>query len=312
MEEYRSKNAPRDRRRILLLPISYGSSSLTLLHVLHSQLARQLSGGKGRIPYELYILNVERSVREKPEISRLDIIKKVFPKHSYSEIALETVFEYDGEIDSFLNRHGYTVADSEKKSNRERLDRLMSSLSTASARADIEWTLLHRLIVSFAKSAGCDSILWGDCDSRLAAKALASVAKGRGFSLPWEVGDGMSPLGIRFNFPMRDIFQSEVNQYASIAFENIPNIMEEKASKADQSSKHMSIDDLMSQYVEGQSEKYSGVIANIVKTIGKLNPGPDVGIRCQLCGLPTDPEDTEQSLNALCFGCLRSVADVRS
>lgn len=218
------------------------------------------------------------------------------------------------------------------KSEQERLDIFRSSLSTATSLADIDGIILTRLIIAFAKEQEYDAIIWGDSDSRLAAKALANVAKGRGYSLAWEICDGVSPWGIQFNFPLRDLFKSELELYASLIMSDLPfsSVIDASPSVTENlTNRNMSIEALMTQYVETQGEKYPGVMANIVRTIDKLRPPTsDSNVKCVLCGMPVecDAEEaavlgnslvdsgsngTEQPNQITCYGCTRSCADIR-
>jgi cytoplasmic tRNA 2-thiolation protein 2 len=93
----------------------------------------------------------------------------------------------------------------------------------------------------------------------------------------------------------------------------------------------MSIDKLISQYVETQGEKYPGVMANIVRTIDKLQaPFSDAGVKCVVCGLPVNydreglsdskvgegypyiPTEVENRFTPrpTCYGCSRSFLDI--
>src|SRR5439155_13043867 len=96
------------------------------------------------------------------------------------------------------------------------LQRLMDSATSPTARLDLFEILLLRLIVAFAKREDCESILWGHSSTRLAATTLSNVAKGRGGTLPNQIGDGLSPWGLHFNYPLRDLFKSELELYAGL------------------------------------------------------------------------------------------------
>ncbi|PGH19418.1 hypothetical protein AJ80_03918 [Polytolypa hystricis UAMH7299] len=335
MERYRQKVTPKDMRRKLLLPLSFGVSSLTLLHILSQQLDRQNPGGRGQTAYDVHVLNIEGTTTGNAELSgrsALEFIREAYPRHTYSGIPLHSMFSYDKDIKDVMSTFGNSeFIDNPSKTDQERLDAFKHSLSTATSRADINAVLLTRLIVAFAKDNGCEGILWGDSDSRLAAKAIANVAKGRGSSLPWEICDIASPWGVQFNFPLRDLFKHELDLYISIVLPNLlPVVVENPKAVENLSNKNMSIEDLMSHYVATQGEKYPGVMANIVRTIDKLQAPSleDAGSKCTMCGMPV-VANTLESSSALdetiswgnehagkkpftCYACARSCSDIKS
>ncbi|PGH36902.1 cytoplasmic tRNA 2-thiolation protein 2 [[Emmonsia] crescens] len=331
MEKYRPRNAPKNRQRKLLLPLSYGVSSSTLLHILNLQLERQISNGSGRRAYDIHVLNV--GVCGQLDSRRLDLFREAYPLHTYSQVPLHSIFQHDTAIKDVISEYiGPEFIDDPSKTDQERLDIFRLSLSTATSRADIDGILLTRLVVAIAKEQDCDGILWGDSDSRLASKALSNVAKGRGFSSSWDVCDGMSPWGIQFNFPLRDLFKFELSTYVSLALPKALVVVDSERPSVDNlSNKNMSIENLLSHYVETQGEKYPGIMANIVRTIDKLQPRPaDTGSKCVLCGMPVDnsgedptalggPGGSQYVLRdrrerpmtgTLCYGCARSRLDL--
>ncbi|KAL1954165.1 hypothetical protein VTO42DRAFT_1573 [Malbranchea cinnamomea] len=327
MEKYRLRNAPKDRRRKLLLPLSYGVSSLSLLHFVNALLEKQRNTGRKVTAFNLHVLVVEPSsinTAFKADPGRITRLREAYPALTCSEVPFHSVFEYDEDIGSVMEQYaGNSFADDESKTNEERLRLLHSALTTPTSRADVDELLLRRLIASFAKSQGCEAILWGDSDTRLATRTLAHVAKGRGFSLPWTVSDGMSPWGIHFSFPLRDLFKSELEYYANFTVPELRSeIGVEHSTVGNMSSRVMSIDDLLTQYVETQGEKYPGVMANIVRTVDKLQTMPsDADLLCAFCGMPRNGKSNleVQGLRSpgydknrpTCYGCTRTFLDIK-
>ncbi|KAK2871983.1 hypothetical protein FQN49_002660 [Arthroderma sp. PD_2] len=332
----RYKDGPKDKLPTLLLPLSFGVSSLSLLHLLDDQLEHQRGNEYKRVPYKLTVLSVDSPTLDAPEESkstRLDILRSTFPEYTFTEIPLHSIFRYDKNVAEFMLQHSvnHDITDSSIK-DEERLEAFRSSLSTPTSRADFDCVLLRKLVVAFANSEGCDGILWGDSDSRLAAKTLAGVANGRGTALPWEVCDGPTPWGVHFTFPVRDIFKSELVQYASAKFPDLLSKIGSKEKKVfnDQVTKNVSISDLMTQYVEQQGEKYPGIMANIVRTIDKLHPPQShSGPNCIYCGVPLESAQMDPATLSIleernllndekhvksaptCYGCARTFLDLK-
>lgn len=93
------------------------------------------------------------------------------------------------------------------------------------------------------------------------------------------------------------------------------------------SGRNITIDELMTQYFESIETQYPSIVANVVKTAGKLQPlrGNADGETCRVCGLPGDGAGGDMALSALtlnagadadhggnnkksgmCYGCARS------
>jgi cytoplasmic tRNA 2-thiolation protein 2 len=319
MENYRSiGHASKDRQHKLLLPLSYGVSSAVLLHMLDWQVERQLEG-RGRTAYDLHVLVVEPSTISPSSPScqaRFELVQKYYPKHTYTTVPFHSIFRYDPDIkDTMREFVGPDFVDDETKSDQDRLEAFRASILTATSRDDIDAILLMRLIVACAKSYGCEGVIWGDSDSRLAAKTLANVAKGRGGSLTWQVCDGISPWDVQFSFPLRDLYKSELNLYASLVPSLEEIIISEQPLSESLSNRNMSIDELMTQYIQTQGEKYPGVMANVVRTASKLQPAAITAdqARCALCGAALENGAAGKSRDGLgsqlCYGCARSASE---
>jgi len=142
--------------------------------------------------------------------------------------------------------------------------------------------------------------------------------------------DGMSPYGVNFHYPMRDLLKKEIVKFSSLTSPPLTDIIvyQSQATQVSASSKSTTIDDLMAQYFESVEENYPSIVANVVRTSSKLK-APEVyssSTACGLCGLPV-VEGTDgihgwggdQSLDIkssveerkefgiLCYGCSRSI-----
>ncbi|OCL10416.1 hypothetical protein AOQ84DRAFT_374943 [Glonium stellatum] len=335
MESFRVRFSAVDQSRKLLLPVSFGVSSLTLLHVLDQHLSKQKER-TGRTGFELQLLFVDTSSVERasPEPQLVSLLKGQFPDHSCTSVFLSSIFE-DESTDSEADFREYlpavAQADAQPPSAEQRLEHLMKSLPSATARSDVMSVLRTRLIAKIAEEKGCEGILWGDCTTRLAEKTLAETAKGRGFSLPWQVIDGDSPYGIAFNYPLRDLLKKELTAYADMANPPFSSLIHRSpgSGQLSVSSKHTTIDDLMKQYFESVEENYPSIVANVVRTTSKLQAPPSQRTDqfCRLCNMPVtngkfgihgwggDQQDSTDALpelsgNGLCYGCARSLPQV--
>lgn len=322
MEHHRPRRDPGDTPPKLLLPLSLGVSSSVLLHMLDTELKRLLVKPYARVPYSLHVLVIEPSsfrTTSSPFDANYEELQKAFPMHTFSRLPFHSVFEYVPEMqDIMIEYAGSHFSDDNAQSNESRLAAFRAYVSSATSKIDLDYILLTRLVVAFAKQAGCETILWGDSDSRLAAKTLAGAAKGRGASLTWQVSDGMSPWGVRFEFPLRDLSKPELLQYESVCPELSSVVIPDQPLSDDVLTKNLSIDELMMRYVQTQGEKYRGVMANVARTANKLESSvSDDSPSCSLCGgvvgnvkgntgVTVSSQSGERQNSRYCYGCLRS------
>ncbi|KAF2188876.1 hypothetical protein K469DRAFT_564494 [Zopfia rhizophila CBS 207.26] len=332
METFRVRNSAPDQQRKILLPISFGVSSVILLHVLDHHLKNQ-KAKTGRTGYVLIVLFVDTSSVEclAQRENLLSQCQERYPDHKYASAPLHDVFSIQSpEHKSLLGL--VSEMDLEPEADRtatEQLSALMKSLTSATARADVISTLRTRLIVQYAKLTGCEGVLWGDSTTRLAEKTLAETAKGRGFSLPWQIADGASPFGVTFNYPLRDVLKKELVAYAELSEPTLLPLFNDSSSNTQQpsmSSKNTTIDNLMEQYFESVEENFPSIVSNVVRTTSRLEPsqGSASESRCKLCSMPVsdgrfgihgwggDQQDGLENLSAershgLCYGCTRSI-----
>ncbi|KAE8392216.1 cytoplasmic tRNA 2-thiolation protein 2 [Aspergillus alliaceus] len=293
----------------LLFPFSYGLSSSVLLHILHDQLETQRAKTHGTPGFSLHVLVIEPSTispSNPPDDEAFGLAQKSFPLCSFTRVPFHSIFDLVPDFKETMSQFaGNGFVDDITLSNAERLDAFRSCIATSTSKADIDYTLMNRLIVAFAKKMDCQTVIWGDSDSRLAAKTLANVAKGRGSSVIWQVSDGMSPFGLEFNFPLRDIFTAELRDYARFFPELTSLIVPDEPLSENTLTKNLSIDDLMMRYVLTQGEKYPGVMLNVTRTANKLDVSqmPSDVSHCAFCGAPLM---NEAGASQFCYACTRS------
>jgi cytoplasmic tRNA 2-thiolation protein 2 len=298
---------------------------------LNEQLQRQLEKNN-RLSYELTVayvdLNFDSAEASAQAQSHWEKVQETYSSHKYIKVGIEDALDLDTIKWSSLGLD--TTLSDKSIPKKDRLQTLLKSIPAATSRADISTTLLSSLLVDVAKGNSCDSILFGDSTTRLAEKTLTETAKGRGFSLPWQVSDGESPFGVHYRYPLRDILKKELVSFAALTSPPLTDLIIPTApmSALVVSSKNTTIDDLMTQYFESVEENYPSIVANVVRTSSKLKaPSVDDTTRCSLCGVPV-ASGTEgihgwggdQSFNAaplpssesskhgiLCYGCSRSI-----
>jgi cytoplasmic tRNA 2-thiolation protein 2 len=323
MEAFRTRHSTADQQRKLLLPMSFGVSSVTLLHILDRHLKAQ-NERTHRTGFAIHVLFVDSSSDLTAAEKKMNMLKERFPGHSYSIVPLNSIFGNQGEHDhkqESLNHHDIEAGLSEGK-----FQNFFTTLPSATSRSDVASILRTRLVVQFVQENDCEGILWGDSTTKLAEKVLSETAKGRGFTLPWQVADGMSPYGVPFYFPVRDVLKKELISHANVISPPLTPLMDDEAfspTQAPPSAKNTTIDVLMKQYFESVEENYPSIVSNVVRTSSKLEaPVKSNGESCKLCRLPVQGEqlgihgwggdqanvtDSSEDQLGLCYGCARSV-----
>ncbi|KIW33747.1 uncharacterized protein PV07_00571 [Cladophialophora immunda] len=317
MESYRFKNLAGDQKRRLFLPLSGGVSSLVLLQVLDAQLQKQMEN-RNRTAYDLIIARVVLPHTEsQTEVgSQYRRVNTRFPLHNFLPLfCLHDVFRLDEKIERDLIHLGINRQEGEPDD--EFLRRVLSCTTSVTARTDLKSILLQRLLISIAQQQGCEAVLWGHSDSRLAALALADVAKGRGGSVPSTIADGPSVHGVNFNYPARDLFKVELQTYARALSNPLEvDLSDDIPDRQASTIRNTSIDDLLSNYINGQGLKYPSIMANVVRTASKLQvkaAADQEADACPICGMPAIKNlESSQENAVLCYGCARVKQDIRA
>ncbi|KAF1960891.1 hypothetical protein CC80DRAFT_266607 [Byssothecium circinans] len=324
LESFRVRHTAPDQQRKLLLALSFGVSSVTLLHILDHLLKTQKSKtGRTGFTVDVVYVDVPGSVLAPLGEDLLSKAQRAYPEFDYASVPLHDILLQPSKELSDLVPDLSAKGDS---SPSEKLTNLINSLTSASARADVLSTLTTRVIVEHAKARGCEGILWGDSTTKLAEKTLSETAKGRGFSLPWQVSDGESPLGLTFNYPLRDVLKKELSSYVELVEPSLSDLIQvSSTTKASMSSKNTTIDDLMRNYFEEVETNFPSIVSNVVRTTGKLEAASvsSSALHCDLCSMPVadgrfgihgwgDQQDGPEtpvsgSGPSLCYGCTRSI-----
>ena len=312
METYRFKNNTDGRRRKLLLPLSGGVSSQTLLHILDGQLQRQVTT-QSRTAYDIVLIHVETSVTENKRTPQWFTSTREYYSHHVCLpiISLAEVSGVDAEFEEDMNRLGFIRQDNESVS--DLVERFLHSARTATASEDILDALKQRLIHACAQEHGCEAILWSHSDSRLAARALAAVAKGRGVSLCFDITDGPTPSGLNSIYPLRGLFKEELELYMSLQREEVQDLVVQSIPNPTNNIRDTSIEQLLTTFITTQGEKYPNITANVVRTVGKLETSAhnrDHSL-CSLCRAPMLRGVSVSGPDiSLCYSCKRTTKEM--
>ena len=279
---------------------------------MDQHLQRQMAK-TGMSGYELHVLHVADQAASSSAMAKLEAL---YPRHSYSTVP--------------FSKESISRAHSQEAIGLEDL-----TSASASARADLTAKLLTRVVASSAETLSCSSILLGDTMSKLSERTLAETSKGRGFALPQLLGQTATVHGIPCIYPLRDLFRTEIEQYIQHIAPTLWRLSNQYAGVNEikqhaVSTKDLSIDQLLAQYVADVERQLPNIVANVVRTGARLEEEDGSSERrCPVCGFRTisqgladqvdvdeeHAEPTDISLTSLalerCHGCARSVSECR-
>jgi cytoplasmic tRNA 2-thiolation protein 2 len=321
LETFRVKNSEPGKERTLLVPISFGPASTTLLRILSRHLKGQLEK-TGRTGFKLHVLHILQPGEDASATeARLAKVKDLYPDHIYSTIALSSTTS-DPELASSLLPTSLreTLATLQTSSSPppsptadELFSSLLHTLPTPTSRADCLTLLQRKLTLHHALSHSCAAILFSDTTTRLSERILSETAKGRGSSLPWLVSDGENPLGIPIYYPLRELLSKEVSSYIGFVEPSLEGIVVmdgDGGTAMPTMMKNSTIDDLTKAYFSGVEVDYPSIVANVVRTTSKLQARTlaEVEAHCELCDLPLLVEEGRApERSRLCWGCIRTM-----
>ncbi|KAF6814382.1 phosphotransferase enzyme family protein [Colletotrichum sojae] len=333
-------------RASYLCGLSFGHSSAAMAHVLDQNL-RGLHEKKLRVAYEVHAVHIDTDLSDgadssssSPAAQLLERYKKRLLNISMECVPLSDALKLDTIDWSALPEMNMDLKPA------QRLKAMLEALPSVTSRVDILRLLVRHLLFSLTLQQGRHALLLGCTTTALAELTLAETAKGRGFAVPWQVGDGPIPVttfsrhgeqtsqgqtavGIeKTTVPvyhlLRDVFKREVVTYTGLVKPSIRELIEDAGSGSTiiVSHKELSIEDVMARYFEEVEESYPSVVANVVRTSGKLKRVKN-GEACGVCSMDLDeqgdtrwkgeigddPNDTKrkETTSRLCYGCERSI-----
>jgi len=334
-----------------LVGLSGGVSSAALVHMLAENRSYLLSSEKSKnvpMAFEALVVHVDTDFTPRtgdegsPAGNLMEQFAERFPGIEFRCVPLAAAMEVEG-IDwgaLFPGHEGSGSINGEEQPPETRLQGIFSQLPSLTSRADLLRILIRHVLLSEAARNECDALLLGCSTTALAEMTLSEVAKGRGFSVPWQVNDGPFPLPqrptsqdgaeerrrmINLYYPLRDVFRKEITTYLQVSSPKIDDMIVHTlrhSEKAVVSHKDVSIEEAIARYFETVEEGYPAVVANVVKTTGKLSRAEDEASEfCLLCGMGVDEQgDTrwkgeiglenptsQEGKDQLCYGCERSI-----
>lgn len=275
--------------------------------------------------------------KDTPAQKLLAKYRERFPNVSFECVHLSKIWSVKTLDWSALNVAG----DDTEGTDVDRLRKFFDSLPSMTSKADILRLFIRHLLLDLALERSYTALLLGHSTSALAALTLAEVANGRGFAVPWQINDGpftvckysasadssgereVSQVQMPIYYPLREVFKNELKIYLDL-MPSVKDLMPDGDSTASNivSHKDLSIAEVMERYFDSVEGPYSGIVANVVRTTGKLDKATS-GSFCHMCGMTLDEQgdsrwagelgDDVDTLEGgvrtarLCYGCKRSI-----
>lgn len=273
----------------VLLPVSFGASSLVLLDMIASLLQEQNLAHKGKQGFELVVLHL----KEDTEAS--EKLEKIVASYHPVSIKFQVVDIDDVIVDERIRISVSNEFDvlREKLAESDPLakytvSQLLDLSPSRSLRADLLAIIYEDLIFQTAIAEGCQTVLLGHSMTRLATEVISLTVKGRGLSIHQSIADGPRNIGnhtVHVIYPLRDILYAEVEAILKFS-DGILQFIRQLMGPETKIVKNMTVQALTAQYFENlDATGYSSTASTVVKTAEKLGgpKEPKVAV-CDVCG----------------------------
>lgn len=297
----------------VLLPVSFGASSLVLLDMIASLLQEQNLAHKGKQGFELVVLHLDNNEQmkngeepgssEKLKLELSQKLKEITEKYLPVQIKSKVLSIDEIDVDEYIRISVSNEFDvfkqylgDENPMHKLTISELLHFSPSKSLRADLLATIYADLIFRTATREGCQTVLFGHSMTRLATEVISLTVKGRGLSIHKAIADGPRQYGkhaVHVIFPLRDVLYAEVQailKYSDKIKEHVVELSEETKIV-----KNMTVQALTSQYFENlDATGYSSTASTVVKTAEKLGGPKEAKVaECEVCGgdIHQDPHE---------------------
>ncbi|PIS53039.1 hypothetical protein CJI97_002697 [Candidozyma auris] len=304
----------------VLLPLSFGTSSLVLLDMVASLLREQNLAHKGKQGFELVVLHIlEENGPSKAEAESImhELLSRYDPVTVHYRIIDPEMFLLDKKsLQRIQVSAEFDVLSKQQQlGNSLTVSLLLESCRTNSSRADLLQLIYHDLIIQSAIQLRCNTILLGHSMTRLASEILSMTVKGRGVEIHEAIADrSISYEGNEFHiiFPFRDILFAEVEAVLSLT-DGLKQFHVE-TSKGTSIAKNMTVQALSTKYFDDLGANgYASTASTVVKTAEKLGaPKCEITAKCRICqaDIYTNPKQWLKSITVNAAAPLETEAEV--
>ncbi|KAI8370943.1 hypothetical protein BD560DRAFT_396404 [Blakeslea trispora] len=181
------------------------------------------------------------------------------------------------------------------KSLAEQLKQLFSSIKKTSAKEDLLWNMKMAMLVHVARREGCMYVFMADSATRQAIKMISMTSKGRGYSLPLDIGvdNQQSFSDLCIMRPMKDMLSKEIGLYNH--FFKIDHFVLPPFNFGTMMPAKTSIERLTEEFIVGIEREFPSTVSTICRTVLKLSPSADMDFKrtCAMCLMPIEAGNAE-------------------
>lgn len=268
-----------------LLSLSFGAASLSLLSILWDYRNAQIEKA-GRAGFDLIVVHIEDASKVEPTKDAISLLLRKF-----MGIEFLAIQQSSNLADIGLSNIRTDVTNLNGQ-------RAPASLST---QEDLSELIQQRVLKNLAVQKKCHGMIYGDTVTRLAARVLGETSKGRGGAIAQWLSSDHTLSETPCLFPLRDLSYSEISEYLrqDCSLSEIIDTYRSSDVEKPASDGNYSINDLVRDYCQSLEEGFPAILANVVKTSGKLRSHYSDDYKCGLCLMLTD----KAKQSGLCHGC---------
>lgn len=296
----------------VLVPFSFGASSMVLLDILNDTLTEQKDTQRGKTGFQVDVVACGRNQDDIANLRKVanELLNKRYAsnreKMSFHFLSVESFYNDCGdEFETILlDKHDYSstaIVKNGKLPSSTSVEDILKQCPDRSSRQDLLTILVQHLIKKFAYQNKHKLILWGHSMTKLADETISLVVKGRGSQIaPLLNPEDSDPLfkgAFKNLYPLQDVLLSEIDAYCYLAnldshlIDYIPQdtlLIEKQRSAssvpASRSIKTMTLNEIARKYFDDVEADYANVISTVVRTALKLGePKSSDPQRCSVC-----------------------------
>ncbi|WBW72763.1 cytosolic thiouridylase subunit Ctu2 [Schizosaccharomyces osmophilus] len=301
-----------------LLAVSGGISSMAMLETAY-YLSRHRKDNYRPMFDEFLVVHLQsKSLQNEEECAQtVNTIQKAIDCH-YTQCKFEVIEEEDLLKEaSYIDTNGkFSRGDSSEPHTFN-----LEALPSLASRQDLLYRVREQALVAIAEKEQCDTIVFGDCGTTIAARVLELVAEGRGFAIPWctSVCSKLPDFPVFLLRPLRDVLSSELKSYMKIKeLDYIAKEVEERPA---------TISGVAENYFTTLNDHFPSLVNTVVRMSSKLGV-PEVKKTCSLCKLPMQenaeawlqrttvqhPSERQEDVAAnpdICYACSVSLKNMK-
>lgn len=288
----------------VLLPSSFGVSSLVLTDAVASLLQEQVESHKGKQAFELIILNIDEFELKSLEKGSREVISKLLKNYENVDIRFKSLnlssYILDQEMLQKISITKQFAAFHESISIATKnytLNDILDLCPNKSSVEDLLGVIYDELVIRTAYLEGCETIVYGHSMTRIANEVIALTVKGRGSTIYKAISDHTATFRSKeflIKFPLRDVLLAEIVAYSELLDLDQYQIKSNKATS--KITKNMTIRGITTQYFNHlDNNGYASTASTVVKTGDKLGAPKfdEVSSMCQICGVEIHQDPKE-------------------